>query len=55
MPQIATFDDWIDLFRQWQEDIGVARSVIGDYRFEAKFGDLDSGEIEFGAYAGDRK
>jgi benzoyl-CoA 2,3-dioxygenase component B len=29
--------------------------VIGDYRFEAKFGGLDSDEIEFGAYAGARK
>jgi benzoyl-CoA 2,3-dioxygenase component B len=55
MPKIATFDDWVDLFRQWQEDIGVDRSVIGDYRFEAKFGDLDSEEIEFGAFAGERK
>ncbi len=55
MARIATFDDWVDLFRQWQEDIGVDRSVIGDYRFEAKFGELDSDEIGFGAYAGARK
>jgi benzoyl-CoA 2,3-dioxygenase component B len=54
-PTIATFDDWVDLFRQWQEDIGVDRAVIGDYRFEAKFGELDSEEIEFGAFAGERK
>jgi benzoyl-CoA 2,3-dioxygenase component B len=53
--KIATFDDWIDLFRQWQGDIGVDRALIGDYRFEAKFGDLDSPEIEFGAFAGERK
>jgi benzoyl-CoA 2,3-epoxidase subunit B len=55
MAKIATFDDWIDLFRQWQEDIGVDRSVIGAYRFEAKFGELTSEEIEFGAFAGERK
>jgi len=55
MARIATFDDWVDLFRQWQEDIEVDRSVIGDYRFEAKFGELDADEIEFGAYAGARK
>jgi benzoyl-CoA 2,3-epoxidase subunit B len=55
MARIATFDDWVDLFRQWQEDIGVDRSVIGDYRFEATFGVLDSEEIEFGAFAGERK
>jgi benzoyl-CoA 2,3-epoxidase subunit B len=55
MPKIATFDDWVDLFRQWQGDVGVDRSVIGDYRFDAKFGELDSPEIEFGAFAGERK
>jgi hypothetical protein len=27
------------------------RSLIGDYRFEAKFGDLDSEEIEFAPQA----
>jgi benzoyl-CoA 2,3-epoxidase subunit B len=55
MAKIATFDDWVDLFRQWQEDIGVDRSVIGDYRFEATFGELNSEEIEFGAFAGEPK
>ena len=25
MARIATFDDWIDLFRKWQKDIGVDR------------------------------
>jgi benzoyl-CoA 2,3-epoxidase subunit B len=55
MPKIATFDEWVDLFRQWQEDIGIERSLIGNYRFEAKFDALDSEEIEFGAFAGERK
>jgi benzoyl-CoA 2,3-dioxygenase component B len=55
MPKLATFDDWVDLFRQWQAEVGVDRAVIGDYRFEAKFGELACDEIEFGAYAGQRK
>jgi benzoyl-CoA 2,3-dioxygenase component B len=55
MAKIATFDDWIDLFRQWQEDVGIDRSLIGNYAFEAKFGELASEEIEFGAFAGERK
>jgi benzoyl-CoA 2,3-epoxidase subunit B len=55
MARIATFDDWVDLFRQWQEEVGVDRSVIGEYPFEAKFGTLESAEIEFGAFAGERK
>jgi benzoyl-CoA 2,3-epoxidase subunit B len=55
MARIATFDDWVELFRQWQGDIGVDRAVIGEYPFEAKFGALESAEIEFGAFAGERK
>lgn len=55
MARIATFDEWIDVFRQWQEDIGLDRSVIGDYHFETKFGELEAEEIEFGAFAGERK
>ncbi len=52
---ISCFDDWVDMFRLWQTDIGLDSSVVGDYRFEHKFGDLRSPEIEFGAYAGQRK
>src|SRR5437879_6883496 len=50
--RIATFDDWVDLFRVWQKDIGVAYPEIVDYKFEAKFGPTRSNEIEFGAYKG---
>src|SRR5437899_13032376 len=50
--RIATFDDWVDLFRVWQKDIGVAYPEIVDYRFEAKFGPTRSNEIEFGAFKG---
>jgi benzoyl-CoA 2,3-dioxygenase component B len=55
MARIATFDDWIDLFKSWQEEIGYDRGLNGDYTFEAKFGELDSPEIQFGAYAGEPK
>jgi len=55
MGNVTTFDDWIEIFRAWQEDIGYDRALLGEYEFEAKFGDLDSDEIEFGAYAGERK
>jgi len=50
--RIATFDDWVDLFRVWQKDIGVAYPEIVDYKFEAKFGPTRSNEIEFGAFKG---
>jgi benzoyl-CoA 2,3-dioxygenase component B len=55
MARIANFDDWIDLFKLWQDDIGLDERVGGDYRFEAKFGDLHSTEIEFGDFAGSPK
>jgi len=55
MAKIATFDDWVDVFREWQKDIGYDAKLLGDYRFEAKFGDVKTQEIEFGDYAGGRK
>ena len=54
MARVATFDDWVEMFRAWRRDIGVDE-VNADYRFEAKFGDLESPEIQFGTYAGDPK
>ena len=50
--RISTFDDWVDLFREWQRDIGVAYPEVVNYKFEAKFGPTRSNEIEFGAYKG---
>jgi benzoyl-CoA 2,3-epoxidase subunit B len=50
--RIATFDDWVDLFRVWQKDIGVDHPEIVTYKFEAKFGPTRSSEIEFGAFQG---
>ncbi len=55
MARIATFDDWVDLFHAWQHDIDLDPGVVGDYRFDAKFGNLVSPEIEFGAFAGEPK
>ena len=53
--RISTFDDWVDLFRVWQNDIGVAYPEIVNYKFEAKFGPTRSNEVEFGAYKGRSK
>jgi benzoyl-CoA 2,3-epoxidase subunit B len=53
--RLATFDDWVDLFRVWQKDIGVDYPEITNYQFEAKFGPTRSNEIEFGAYKGRSK
>ncbi len=50
--RIGNFDDWIDLFRVWREDIGLDQRVTGEYQFQEKFGEVHSPEIEFGDFAG---
>jgi benzoyl-CoA 2,3-dioxygenase component B len=54
--RIQGFDDWIDVFHQWREDIGYPTELIGkDYHFETKLGELETSEIEFGHFAGRNK
>jgi benzoyl-CoA 2,3-dioxygenase component B len=55
MGKLATFDDWTDLFRKWQKDIGFDGSLLKDYKFEALYEKPQSAEIEFGEFAGRRK
>ncbi len=52
MAKIATFGDWVDLFRAWQREIGLDPSLFGEYTWETKFGALDTPEIKFGRFAG---
>jgi benzoyl-CoA 2,3-epoxidase subunit B len=53
--RISTFDDWVDLFRVWRNDIGVNYPEIENFQFEAKFGPTRSNEIEFGSFKGRSK
>jgi len=53
--KIATFDDWIDYFREWRKDIGYDPALLGDYKFETKLGELHTAEIEFGDFRGQPK
>jgi benzoyl-CoA 2,3-epoxidase subunit B len=59
MARISTFDDWIDLLKQWQNDIGLDQQLIDrympGYQFEAKYGDLSTDEIYFGDFKGERR
>jgi benzoyl-CoA 2,3-dioxygenase component B len=55
MTKISTFDDWIDYFHEWHKDIGYDASLLGDYQFETKLGELHTSEIEFGDFKGQRK
>lgn len=51
---IQGFDDWVDFFHQWCDDIGYDRKALDFFTFEAKYGDMEP-EIEFGDFAGDRR
>jgi len=54
--RIENFDDWVDIFRQWHDDIGYPTELIGeDYKFETKLDEIESDEIEFGDFAGQPK
>ena len=56
LQKIATFDDWIDNFRQWKKDIGLELpKAFDEFPFEAKYGELKSEEIEYGDFSGNRK
>jgi benzoyl-CoA 2,3-dioxygenase component B len=59
MNRISTFDDWVDLLKQWRDDIGLDQSLIDrympGYAFEAKYGELTTNEIYFGDFKGARR
>lgn len=59
MARISTFDDWIDLLKEWQDDIGLNKELMDrympGYEFEAKYGELPTNEITFGEFKGERK
>ena len=55
MQKISTFDDWTDLFKKWQKDIGFDSSLVKDYKFDALYDVGTHGEIEFGEFAGRNK
>ncbi len=55
LTKIANFDDWIDMFKVWQDDIGLTADELKDYKFDVKLGEIDVPEIEFGHYKGQTK
>jgi benzoyl-CoA 2,3-dioxygenase component B len=55
LTRIKSFDDWIDLFKAWQADIGLEAKELRDYQFDVKLAEPDVLEIEFGHYKGQRK
>jgi benzoyl-CoA 2,3-dioxygenase component B len=55
MLRVHTFDEWVDLFKSWQTDIGLEAQELRDFKFDIKFGDPEAEHIEFGHYKGQKK
>ncbi len=55
MLRVHTFDEWIDLFRSWQTDIGLTAQELREFKFDVKFGDQEVPHVEFGHFKGQRK
>ena len=53
--KIGTFSDWVGLFNEWREEIGVNHKDISDFKFETLFGAIETNEIQFGYYKGRTK
>ena len=41
-----TFDDWVDYFRKWQQDIDLDPSITAGYQFDARYGGFRMTEIK---------
>jgi len=53
--RITSFDDWIDMFHSWQQEIGFPTDLLEGFEFDAKYGPLPSEEIPFGDYKGEKR
>jgi benzoyl-CoA 2,3-epoxidase subunit B len=53
--KINNFSDWVGLFNDWREEIGVNHKDISDFKFETLFGAIETNEIQFGYYKGRTK
>ncbi len=55
MLRVHTFDEWIDLFKSWQTDIGLTAQELRAFQFDIKFGEPEAPTIEYGHYRGQSK
>jgi benzoyl-CoA 2,3-dioxygenase component B len=53
--RIGTFSDWVGLFHEWRQEIGVNRDEIAGFEFDTLFGAIETDEIQFGHYKGKKK
>ena len=55
MLRVHTFDEWVDLFKVWQADIGLEARELRDFNFDIKFSEPEAEFVEFGHYRGQKK
>src|ERR1700758_5484063 len=53
--KIGTFSDWVGLFDEWRQEVGVNRDEIASFQFDTLYGNIETEEIQFGAFQGRRK
>lgn len=53
--KINTFGDWVGMFDEWRREIGVDHDDIKNFKFDTLYGAVDTDEIEFGHYKGQKK
>ncbi len=50
--KIGTFSDWVGLFEEWREEIGVNPREMREFKFDTLYGQVEEKEIQFGHYRG---
>ncbi len=55
MLKIGTFGDWVGLFQEWRQEIGVNHDDIRNFHFETLYGAIETQEIQFGHWRGRSK
>src|SRR5438445_745005 len=48
--RIGTFSDWVGLFDEWRREIGVNRDEMASFKFDTLYGNIETEEIQFGAF-----
>ena len=53
--KIGSFSDWVGLFNEWRQEIGVNGDDVKSFHFDTLYGAIDTDDIQFGAYKGRKK
>jgi len=53
--KIGSFSDWVGLFNEWRQEIGVNGDDVRGFHFDTLYGAIETDDIQFGSYKGRRK